>query len=171
MESTAARCPCCRTSLRVERRHESRVWRCEGCGGSAVPISLLRRERDTVIVSHLWGAARAAQAAAGRSCAMCNQTAARASAELADGELSVDVCTRCQLAWLDPGDLDRMPARPRTESATPAELPPEAKAAYAQALASMWADRIRDENQRAATAEGMEKTAALLGKLADFFVG
>ena len=169
MDTFAPRCPRCSTALRAERHDGARLWRCDGCGASAVPISWLRRDRDAAIVSELWAQARAANATAGQPCAACARGTARVKARLSDGELTVDVCVRCQLAAFAAGDLDRIPTRPRPANLATDQLPPEAKAAYAQALASAWTDRIRDENRREATAEGIETTAKLLGELTSFF--
>lgn len=164
-ERDDARCPVCGVELTLQREAGGHTWRCGPCASAAVPISRLRRERDAGVVSQAWAAARAPAVATGVGCVFCRKPSGRVVVEVPDAVVSIDVCARCQLAWVSDASLARIPARPRPPSLAPNELPPEAKVAYAQAIASMWRDRIRDDRdrERAVTLiEGITEAAARL---------
>jgi hypothetical protein len=159
------RCPSCAGALALHRDVVGHEWRCEPCSSAGVPISRLRRERDAVAVSQLWAAGRGAGLASGLPCISCSKPSSRVTVHVPDGEASADVCARCQLAWLSDASLARIPERPRPPSLTANELPPEAKVAYAQAIVSMWRDRIREENDRERAVAVMEGVAEIVSRL------
>lgn len=153
MEHLDARCPTCTAGLALRREAGGHTWRCGPCASAAVPISRLRRERDAGVVSQLWASARSPGLATGVTCIFCRKPSGRVTVEVPDGAVSIDVCARCQLAWVSDATLARIPDRPRPPTLAPNELPPEAKVAYAQAIASMWRDRIQEEKNRDAAVE------------------
>lgn len=169
MEHLDARCPTCTAGLALRREAGGHTWRCGHCAAAAVPISRLRRERDAGVVSQLWASARASGLATGVGCVFCRKPSGRVIVEVPDGAVSMDVCARCQLAWVSDATLARVPERPRPPGVAPNELPPEAKVAYAQAIASMRRDRIREEESRDAPVEVAKGVLGALD-LVDLFV-
>jgi membrane associated rhomboid family serine protease/Zn-finger nucleic acid-binding protein len=120
-----SRCP--RDGSRLERaRHEEGLrWSCSRCGGMALGLPIMRKHLAPEVLSDLWQRARAGQGSASRACPDC----ARAMRELpapCGSTLELDVCTTCHLLWLDPGELESLPA-----PAAPRELSHEARRAVA----------------------------------------
>ena len=74
-------------------------------------MAVLRRIVKDDSLSRIWQAARKA-APADSVCFVCNQRMVETSAPGLQPELKLDVCTRCQLIWLDAEELDRLPAAP-----------------------------------------------------------
>lgn len=165
MERLDARCPACASALSFQRDGDGHAWRCSSCAAAALPVSRLRRERDAAIVARMWAAARGGGPATGLPCVFCGKPSKRVAVHVPDGEATADVCARCQLAWVSDATLARIPERPRPPNLAPNELPPEAKVAYAQAIASMWRDRIQDERDRARVVTAMEGVAEVLSRL------
>lgn len=165
MEHLEARCPNCAAGLVLRRDGGGHAWRCGHCASAAVPISRLRRERDAAVISQLWASARSDAIGSGPPCIFCWRPSKRVTIQVPDGEHSIDVCPRCQLAWVSDATLARIPERPRPPSLAPNELPPEAKVAYAQAIASMWRDRIRDVSARQRAVTVMEGIAEAVSHL------
>jgi predicted RNA-binding Zn-ribbon protein involved in translation (DUF1610 family) len=104
-EMTPSRCPDCGGPLLAE---EGGRWLCPDCGGAA-------EARHTLVDETVAGTADGLASASGggrRRCPACGQAmaVARVATDPAGGT-DVDLCTTCDLVWLDAGDRDRLPLR------------------------------------------------------------
>jgi hypothetical protein len=116
---------------------------------------MLRKERDTTAVAHLWGLARSGALTSGKRCVACARPSSQVKMELADGPLTLGVCKMCQMVWFDGDEVERIPKQPQPVVPQAKELPPEAKVVYAQAVASMMRQQRREERRRETTQDAV----------------
>lgn len=107
MLSTMSRfsCPRCSTLLDEARLDGLRLYQCRACQGHAINVSQLRPRLPDGALPAMWRAARAAEAC-GPGCAVCGK--AMRVIEAGKAKVEVDVCTGCQMLWLDAGEQEKL---------------------------------------------------------------
>lgn len=106
-------CPRCDHRLERVQRREGVFWRCGRCRGQALAISLLRRTQARGYVDRIWMQARTERNVRGRPCPACARSMVEVPVGHDEADHRLDVCTRCQFVWFDPGEIEDAPASPR----------------------------------------------------------
>jgi membrane associated rhomboid family serine protease len=101
-------------------------------------IAVLRRTTDRSWVNELWSQVAESPVASGAPCPSCGRSTVSASS----GDLTLDVCKKCQMVWFDRGEAERAPVLPQRGTRT---LPQDALQRIAQQQAELIA---RDYNRR-----------------------
>ena len=120
--SFALSCPRCSVALKP-RRLESKTgtaWRCLSCEGLAINLAALRLSVEHTIVNALWQLARNGGPSA-LACPSCRKTLSVIHYADDRASLEADLCTSCQLIWLDHGELDAIRRRGAPSIARPVE--------------------------------------------------
>jgi Zn-finger nucleic acid-binding protein len=116
--SLALTCPRCSVALEPQRLDAKTVWSCASCAGLAVNLAALRRDVESQVVNALWQLARKSETTS-LPCPSCRQALRLIHYAEDTVALEADLCTSCQLIWLDHGELDSIrrryapPAPPR----------------------------------------------------------
>lgn len=93
---------------------------------------------DDGIASQLWRQAASAPVSS-RSCPACAKAMAAVTAPGESGVVDLDLCRRCHIAWIDEGEWELLPRRPRLPAA---ELPARA----AEIMGRAERDRIQPDD-------------------------
>jgi Zn-finger nucleic acid-binding protein len=117
-ESPVYHCPKCNLPLTRIGTSMGVFWTCNGCGGRAVTVELLRRTFTPESINPLWRHAISGQEPSGaRACPSCRR--AMLEVPLSDkSTVRVDVCRLCHFVWFDAHETETLIARP-----LPAESP------------------------------------------------
>ena len=116
---------------RIERG-PAKLWHCEGCNGHALIHSAMRKILPRELWAHVWPEIRRAARRSSRLCPACGR-AMEESRPLRDANgIQVDVCDACDLIWLDPKELAKLPKVPVEEDP---EIPLEVRQAFGKAMA------------------------------------
>src|SRR6185369_11977463 len=95
---------CARPLQRLESLEAIPAWVCDGCRGIAAETALLHgsvpAERIVALEEALGKAPDG-----DRECPRCRDRMKRAKVRGAGGELEIDGCGRCRIAWFDRGEL------------------------------------------------------------------
>jgi len=121
----ALSCPRCSVALKP-RRLDSKTatgWRCLSCEGLAINLAALRTSVEHTIVNALWQLARNGEPSA-LACPSCRKTLSVIHYADDRAILEADLCTSCQLIWLDHGEIDAI--RRRTPPSVPRPVDPRA---------------------------------------------
>ena len=143
-------CPNCRSRLSRTQNELGVYWVCPECGGRAVNLAVMRKAVTPDFAYRLWNTAREGKSRVGRHCPTCNQSMREVVTSGLTGAMELDVCTRCQFVWFDPGELESAPAAqpaPRVEaSKEQAQLPQAAREALAIYEVQKMGEAARDED-------------------------
>ena len=165
MPDEAMTCPSCRTPLERSVQEEGVFWACDGCGGRAATLPLLRKIVEEDALKELWRLARSGGGVKKRSCPSCGnymveippeETVTLPTDSEPDGETTetrppLDICVRCCLVWFDAGEELPVAGKAPNEKD---ELPLAAREALAIAQIQM----IADSEQRRSTIERTSNT-------------
>jgi membrane associated rhomboid family serine protease len=115
-------CPKCESPLGHDLSVSGAAWQCRFHHGRTVGMGPLRALLDDGIASHMWRQAASAPASP-KSCPGCAKVMAAVTAPGESGVVDLDLCRRCHIAWIDEGEWEQLPRRPRPPTA---ELPERA---------------------------------------------
>lgn len=110
-------CPRCAAPLKALRYGPKAVWGCDGCGGCAAALPLLRESVARDRWKPLQRAVAAAQLPSARPCPSCRNLMLSADA----GGVTLETCRRCQLLWFDRGEAPEPKVREKPLSPEAAE--------------------------------------------------
>ena len=119
-------CPRCNVPLKEVRTSGGVFYACDGCGGRAVTIELLRNRFTPESINPLWLHAMRGEGRLGLPCPSCRQP--MIGVALSDrAEINVDVCQHCHFIWFDTHEVDTLvPRQPEPAPVAP-ELPQKAR--------------------------------------------
>ncbi len=119
-------CPRCNVPLKEVRTSGGVFYACDGCGGRAVTIELLRNRFTPESINPLWLHAMRGEGRLGLPCPSCRQP--MIGVALSDrAEINVDVCQHCHFIWFDTHEVDTLvPRQPEPTPVAP-ELPQKAR--------------------------------------------
>jgi Zn-finger nucleic acid-binding protein len=103
--SFALTCPRCAVALAPQLLDTKTVWSCSSCAGHAINLAALRRDVESHIVNALWQLARKSEATS-LPCPSCQRALRLIHYAENTVAIEADLCTSCQLIWLDHGELD-----------------------------------------------------------------
>lgn len=95
-------CPLCDVPLKPARRGRVRIFLCPRCAGYAVSVGQLPEVGFDVTGVADAPESGQGQVRPGRFCPECRRPTRRVPALASHGAVEIEVCERCQLAWLDP---------------------------------------------------------------------
>lgn len=124
-------CPKCRSALARRKNDFGVFWYCEGCEGSAVTMSLLRKMVPSSAMNGLWQRARMGSHPKKHRCPGCNRKMEEISVDAEGQTRAIDVCSSCQFVWLDEGEWADL-AFFAVERATPEAMREAVRARIAQ---------------------------------------
>jgi membrane associated rhomboid family serine protease/Zn-finger nucleic acid-binding protein len=159
-------CPRCNVSLNEVRTSGGVFYGCDGCGGRAVTIELLRKRFTPESINPLWLHAIRGEGRVGLPCPSCRQP--MIGVALSDrAEINVDVCQHCHFIWFDAHEVDTLVPR-QPESVAPG-LPQKAR----EILAIAEVERLSKQAQgpdldSVAPDESWKQIAAFLGMPVEF---
>ncbi|PYI71940.1 MAG: hypothetical protein DMF02_05050 [Verrucomicrobia bacterium] len=142
-------CPRCNVPLKEVRTSGGVFYACDGCGGRAVTIELLRNRFTPESINPLWLHAMRGEGRLGLPCPSCRQP--MIGVALSDrAEINVDVCQHCHFIWFDTHEVDTLvPRQPEPAPVAP-ELPQKAR----EMLAMVEVERLSKQ------AEGSDSDSA-----------
>ena len=142
-------CPRCNVPLKEVRTSGGVLYACDGCGGRAVTIELLRKRFTPESINPLWLHAMRGEGRLGLPCPSCRQP--MIGVALSDrAEINVDVCQHCHFIWFDTHEVDTLvPRQPEPTPVAP-ELPQKAR----EMLAMVEVERLSKQ------AEGSDSDSA-----------
>ena len=121
-------CPRCGAAL-VKSQYQDRIgFVCPEGHGIAMTTSAVRAvcgNRD--LINLLWCKSAAENCGNGGGCPVCRRPMRGVILNVAEKELELDICRRCQEVWFDPHELETLPPLPPK----PKPLPREAREALA----------------------------------------
>ena len=121
-------CPRCNSTLEEVRTSKGIFWGCNGCGGRAISVELLRRIFTPESINPLWLHAISGVGHTGRACPVCHRP--MFEVKLSDtAEINVDVCKLCHFVWFDAGETEGLVPRPSPTQPPP--MPQKAREAIA----------------------------------------
>jgi membrane associated rhomboid family serine protease/Zn-finger nucleic acid-binding protein len=169
MASDAAfTCPRCKVPLKEVRTSGGVFWACDGCGGRAVTIELLRKRFTAESINPLWLHAMRGEGRIGLPCPSCRQP--MIGVALSDkAEINVDVCQHCHFIWFDTHEVDTLvPRQPEPAPVAP-ELPQKAREMLAIAEVELLSKLAEGPDlDSAAPEESWKQIAAFLGLPVEF---
>ena len=158
-------CPRCAGLLDDARVDGLRMYRCHACEGRAVNITQVRDRMPSERFSAMWQAARAAEAC-GPGCPVCRKPMRVIMAGRRE-TVEVDICTGCQMLWLDAGEQEKLGV---SVSRAAAKRTVE-QAAADQAAAVLLAEaKIESDAQQAQTKRRIRRGAYWLDALTDLLM-
>ena len=104
-------CPSCHVPLLETRVPPFVVWKCRKCSGCAATIGALRSGIRDAFLQKAWNRAVGHGRIGHRKCPSC----AGFMRVLPINGPDIDLCTKCQMMWFDPGELETFPKRPDAE--------------------------------------------------------
>ena len=105
-------CPKCGSGLTRTPEKAGIFWDCQGCGGRAVSVALLRQTIGQERVREIWSQAISTPEQDGRPCPICRRGMSEVSLGIAGAELKLGVCKRCEFVWFDPAEYESIPPPP-----------------------------------------------------------
>ncbi len=120
-EPQSYHCPKCQLPLTRIGTSMGVFWTCNGCGGRAVTVELLRRIFTPDSINTLWRhAITGKEPPSARACPSCRR--AMLEVPLSDTDtVRVDVCRLCHFVWFDAHETDTLvPRAPSSEPRIPA---------------------------------------------------
>lgn len=151
------------------------IWECGSCKGRSMGVAVLKKSAAPKAVNVLWGLARDGHSTRGVPCLHCSQSSSRVSVSLQElaakmepgfynkasdapaiGEpeadaacLSVDLCQRCYVLWVETAQISQLPMSPKAPPMEEKELPDEAKKLMAIHMADLAAQTTARELEAA----------------------
>ena len=138
-------CPNCGSTLTRTRGPEGLFWNCDGCGGRAVGISVLRATIGNDRVNSIWLRTINNDSDTGRACPICSRHMAEVTIGVAGQPLKLGVCKRCEFVWFDPREFEAIPPKPKEPGEAGDDLPQAAREAIAMAKVQQIAEQARKE--------------------------
>jgi Zn-finger nucleic acid-binding protein len=138
-------CPNCGSTLTRTRGPEGLFWNCDGCGGRAVGISVLRATIGNDRVNSIWLRTINNDSDTGRACPICSRHMAEVTIGVAGQPLKLGVCKRCEFVWFDPREFEAIPPKPKEPGEAGDNLPQAAREAIAMAKVRQIAEQARKE--------------------------
>lgn len=138
-------CPNCGTQLVRKQDQAGLSWHCPACNGQAVTVAMLRKTVLRDAINEVWQAAVTQHATPGRPCPECGHRMVEVESTAGIIPVKVDVCCGCTLVWFDKNEHEILPELPPVPAAKEAELPQEAREAFAIAKVQAMAERARRE--------------------------
>jgi membrane associated rhomboid family serine protease/Zn-finger nucleic acid-binding protein len=159
-------CPRCNMPLNEMRTSGGVLYACDGCGGRAVTIELLRKRFTPESINPLWLHAMQEQGRIGLPCPSCRQP--MIDVALSDqAKINVDVCQHCHFVWFDAHEVDTLVPR-QAEPAAP-ELPQKAREMLAIAEVERLSKQADGSDfDSTAPEESWKQIAAFLGLPVEF---
>ena len=161
-------CPRCKVPLKEVRTSGGVLYACDGCGGRAVTIELLRKRFTPESINPLWLQAMRGEGRIGLPCPSCRQP--MIGVALSDKtEIDVDVCQHCHFIWFDSHEVDTLvPRQPQPATVAP-ELPQKAREMLAIAEVERLSKLAEGQDlDSAAPDESWKQIAAFLGMPVEF---
>jgi membrane associated rhomboid family serine protease/Zn-finger nucleic acid-binding protein len=161
-------CPRCKVPLKEVRTSGGVLYSCDGCGGRAVTIELLRKRFTPESINPLWLHAMQGEGRVGLPCPSCRQP--MIGVALSDrAEISVDVCKHCHFIWFDAHEVDTLvPRQPKPAPVAP-ELPQKAREMLAMAEVERLSKQAEGPDlDSAAPEESWKQIAGFLGMPVEF---
>ena len=115
-------CPQCRKPLGRQNTTWGLAFRCHECSGWLMAEQVLRAAANPDAVQRLWLAAKQCTFNRGRMCPVCGMSMRMVPGAVSGAPCDLDVCVRCQVAWLDAGELEQFPNTADSAAATSAGL-------------------------------------------------
>jgi len=117
-EPQSYQCPKCNLPLTRIGTSMGVFWACNGCGGRAVTVELLRRTFTPESINPLWRHAISGKESSGaRACPSCRR--AMLEVPLSDtATVRVDVCRLCHFVWFDAYETETLVPRPTEPKTT-----------------------------------------------------
>jgi membrane associated rhomboid family serine protease/Zn-finger nucleic acid-binding protein len=152
-------CPRCNVPLKEVRTSGGVFYACDGCGGRAVTIELLRKRFTAESINPLWLHAIRDEGRIGLPCPSCRQS--MIGVALSDkAEIGVDVCQHCHFIWFDAHEVDTLvPRRPEQAPVAP-ELPQKAREMIAIAEVELLSELAEGSDLDSAPPEELWKQIA-----------
>jgi membrane associated rhomboid family serine protease/Zn-finger nucleic acid-binding protein len=161
-------CPRCNVPLKEVRTSGGVFYACDGCGGRAVTIELLRKRFTPESINPLWLHAMRGEGRIGLPCPSCRQP--MIDVALSDrAEINVDVCQHCHFIWFDTHEVDTLvPRQPEPTPVAP-ELPQKAREMLAIAEVELLSKLAEGPDlDSAPPEESWKQIAAFLGMPVEF---
>jgi membrane associated rhomboid family serine protease/Zn-finger nucleic acid-binding protein len=161
-------CPRCNVPLKEVRTSGGVFFACDGCGGRAVTIELLRKRFTPESINPLWLHAMRGEGRIGLPCPSCRQP--MIGVALSDrAEINVDVCQHCHFIWFDTHEVDTLvPRQPEPTPVAP-ELPQKAREMLAIAEVELLSKLAEGPDlDSAPPEESWKQIAAFLGMPVEF---
>jgi membrane associated rhomboid family serine protease/Zn-finger nucleic acid-binding protein len=161
-------CPRCNLPLKEVRTSSGVLYACDGCGGRAVTIELLRKRFTAESINPLWLHAMRGEGRVGLPCPSCRQP--MIDVALSDrAEINVDVCKHCHFIWFDAHEVDTLvPRQPKPAPVAP-ELPQKAREILAMAEVERLSKQAEGSDlDSAAPEESWKQIAGFLGMPVEF---
>ena len=159
-------CPECSRALIRQTDRLGVYWRCEGCGGRAMGLGLLRRAIGPQQVATLWSQVLSRPMEERRPCPACAQDMVGIFFDVKKWRLRLDVCRRCEFVWFDRGEYEAIPppvVKPKLRELgdiDEGKLPPEAR----EKLALLRVEEMREKaEQEAPVGDDWRLVPALFG--------
>jgi len=106
----ALSCPRCSIALKPQRLDSKTAWQCGSCEGLAINLAALRTNVEHTVVNAMWQLARGGEPSA-LPCPSCRHNLRLIHYADNRASLEADLCTSCQLIWLDHGELEAIRSR------------------------------------------------------------
>lgn len=161
-------CPRCKVPLKEIRTSGGVLYGCDGCGGRAVTIELLRKRFTPESINPLWLHAMRGDGRVGLPCPSCRKP--MIGVALPDrAEINVDVCQHCHFIWFDAHEVDTLVPRLLDPVADEPELPQKAREMLAIAEVERLSKQAEGSDfDSAAPEESWKQIAAFLGMPVEF---
>jgi Zn-finger nucleic acid-binding protein len=159
-------CPRCKATLQEVCTSGGVFYSCDGCGGRAVTIELLRKRFTPESINPLWLHAMRGEGRIGLPCPSCRQPMIEVA--LSDkAEINVDVCKHCHFIWFDAHEVNTLV--PRQPEPVAPELPQKAREMLAIAEVERLSKQAEGSDlDSAAPDESWKQIAAFLGMPVEF---
>jgi membrane associated rhomboid family serine protease/Zn-finger nucleic acid-binding protein len=161
-------CPRCNVPLKEVRTSGGVFYGCDGCGGRAVTIELLRKRFTPESINPLWLHAMRGEGRIGLRCPSCRQP--MIDVALSDqAQINVDVCQHCHFIWFDAHEVDTLVPRQPEPAPVAAELPQEARDMLAMAEVERLSKQAEGSDfDSAPPEESWKQIAGFLGMPVEF---
>jgi len=104
-------CPRCSLPLKKVQTPGRTLWACDGCGGRAITLELLRHTFTSESINPLWLHAIRGEGTKAGPCPSCRNP--MIDVQLSENaKVDVDVCRICHMVWFDAHEMDSLAALP-----------------------------------------------------------
>ncbi len=135
-------CPRCSLPLKKVQTPGRTLWACDGCGGRAITLELLRHTFTSESINPLWLHAIRGEGTKAGPCPSCRNP--MIDVQLSENaKVDVDVCRICHMVWFDAQEMDSLNALPTPAPAPADSLSQEARELIAIEKVKALAERAR----------------------------